>query len=114
VPLDRPAIVLAGVVADAVARVDGVVALHGGPAGEFATYGGGRKVSGVRLRRGGRPHVEVRVVARFGVHLPTLAEQVRTAVASALDTAAPTVTVCISDLAAATPAEPGGGADATP
>ena len=41
-------------------------------------------MTGVRLRRDGDgTALEVRVVARYGVHLPTLAERVRAAAALA-------------------------------
>ena len=65
------------IAAAALAR-PGVAGLHGGPLNEFAAYLPGRTVAGVCVAD---DHVEVHVVARYGAILPTLAEEVRTAVA---------------------------------
>ena len=72
-----PAVVIARVTAEAVRGVPGVVDLSGGAVGEFATYGVGERVSGVRAKPGDPPTVAVRVVAEFGESLPRLAERIR-------------------------------------
>lgn len=60
------------------------------------TYLPGREVSGVAVREGQPPHVEVHVVAWFGPTMAEIAEQVHAAV----HTAAPNVpvTVVIEDI----------------
>lgn len=68
----------ADAIAAAALAVPGVTALHGGPALEFAAYLPGRSVAGIRLP-GDR--VEVHLTARYGSVLPSLAEEVRAAVA---------------------------------
>lgn len=94
-------IALADLVATAVLAVDGVVRLDGGGVGEFATYGGGHRVPGVRFGRHVGDPTEVRVVAAYGWQLQELAADVRGAVHTVLDShgGAPTVTVRIVDLA---------------
>ncbi len=67
-------------IAAAALATPGVVALHGGPAREFAAYLPGRTVAGVRLP-GDR--VEVHLAAQYGAVLLSLAERVRAAVAPA-------------------------------
>ena len=70
----------ADAIAAAALACPGVTGLHGGPLNEVAAYLPGRMVAGVRLAE---DHVEVHVVARYGTVLPTLAEEVRTAVTPA-------------------------------
>jgi uncharacterized alkaline shock family protein YloU len=62
----------------AVVACSGVVGLSGGPAGTVATYLPGRRVTGVRVVGSS---VEIHVVARWDVQIPSLAEQVRARVA---------------------------------
>jgi uncharacterized alkaline shock family protein YloU len=85
--LRRP-IHVATAVADSVCRLPGVIALHGGTVGEFATYGDGTRVAGVRATDRPIRSIEIRVVARFGVELHELARQVRAAAASRTRTTA--------------------------
>lgn len=69
---------VARVAAAAAMRTPDVVDLHSGVAGEFATYGGGERVAGVRLRRRDPPaRLEVRVTARYGRPLDEVAADVR-------------------------------------
>lgn len=71
------AVVIARVAAEAARGVPGVVDLSGGAVGEFATYGVGERVPGVRAKQGDPPSVTVRVVAEFGTSLPALADRIR-------------------------------------
>lgn len=59
----------------------GVVAMHGGLAGEAASYLPGRRVTGVRVLA---DRVEVHVIARWPVPVSEIAEQVRTATSQAV------------------------------
>lgn len=59
----------------------GVVAMHGGLAGEAATYLPGSRVIGVRILR---DRVEVHVIARWPVPVREIAEQVWTATSPAV------------------------------
>ena len=71
---------LARAVAQAARGVAGVADLDAGSVGEFATYGDGGRVPGVRARaprEGGAARVALRLVARFGYPLPEVADQVR-------------------------------------
>ena len=67
---------VARVVADAARSHDDVVDLDAGLAGEFATYGLGGRVPGVRVERDrdGRTQVQVRLVVRFGRALPDVGD----------------------------------------
>jgi uncharacterized alkaline shock family protein YloU len=79
------AIAVADLVSVTAASVDGVVAVAPDPRHPVATYGPGRRVAGVQVqRRNDRDRIAVHVAATFGPHLPTLAEDVRTAVSRAL------------------------------
>lgn len=71
---------LAQAVADAVLAHPGVARLSGGPFGTVASYLPGRRVLGVRLPLGADDPVEIAVVARLGVPLPRLAEELGAAV----------------------------------
>jgi uncharacterized alkaline shock family protein YloU len=73
--------------ADEAARaVPGVVDLYGGRLGEFATYGGGERITGVRVQTGPQPSVKLRLVAAYGQALPELTEHVRLRVREAVAT----------------------------
>jgi uncharacterized alkaline shock family protein YloU len=61
---------------DAARAVPGVVDLSDGAVGEFATYSGGERVPGVRIRTGERPAVRLRLVVAFGQVLPELSDEV--------------------------------------
>ena len=92
---------VARVVADAARSHDDVVDLDAGLAGEFATYGLGGRVAGVRveLDRDGRTQVRVRLVVRFGRSLPDIGDEVRSRVTAALDdTAEAEVHVHVADI----------------
>lgn len=62
----------------AVVACSGVIGLSGGPTGTVATYLPGRKVTGVRVVGSS---VEIHVVGRWDVPVPSLADQVRSQVA---------------------------------
>lgn len=89
-------------VADAARSVDDVVDLDAGVAGEFATYGLGGRVPGVRIDvdRTGRTFAHVRVVVRFGRPLPDIGDDVRARVAAALGdrTGDPEIDVHVADI----------------
>jgi hypothetical protein len=61
----------------------GIVRLDGGPFGTVASYLPGRRFVGVRIGSGDEP-VEVAVVARLGIPLPRLAQEVGAAVRAVL------------------------------
>jgi hypothetical protein len=67
-------------VAERIVACPGVARLSGGAFGEVATYLPGLRVPGVRLVGG---ILEVHVVSRWDVPVPTLAAEVRAAVAPA-------------------------------
>ena len=74
---------LARAVEEAARGVAGVADLDGGAVGEFATYGDGDRVRGVRARapRETEPtKVALRLVVRFGYPLPELTDQIRATV----------------------------------
>ncbi len=102
---------VARVAAAAATRTPEVVDLHSGVAGEFATYGGGERVAGVRLRRREPPvRLEVRVTARYGRPLNEVAADVRDNVLLDLSRALPgqaptTVDVRVADLVFPAPEE---------
>lgn len=86
---------------DAARSVGAVHDVDGGAMGAFATMGAGEWVCGVRIDdRNGR--AEIRVIARFGAPLPSLADEVREAVTAALaehgDTGPWTVDVRVTDV----------------
>lgn len=92
---------VARIVADAARSHDDVVDLDAGLAGEFATYGLGDRVPGVRVEvdRDGRTQVHLRLVVRFGRPLPDIGDEVRSRVAAGLDrTAEPDVHVHVADI----------------
>jgi uncharacterized alkaline shock family protein YloU len=65
-----------------------VVDLDTGLAGEFATYGAGRRVTGVRVdpgRERGRAEVRIRLVVRYGRPLPVIGDEVRDQVLAGLE-----------------------------
>jgi uncharacterized alkaline shock family protein YloU len=63
-------------VAVAVQACPAVVDLTGGSFGEVATYLPGRRITGVRLTD---DRIDVHLIGRYGVPVPILAAQVRTA-----------------------------------
>lgn len=88
--------------ADAARSHDDVVDLDSGLAGEFATYGLGGRVPGVRVEvdRDGRAQVRLRLVVRFGRSLPDIGDEVRSRVAAELgDSTASDVHVHVADIA---------------
>lgn len=87
-PPATPTIDLARSAADAATSVDDVVRLDTGVAGEFATYGLGGRVPGVRVDvdRAGHAQVRVRVVVRFGRSIPDIGDRVQAEVLGALRT----------------------------
>lgn len=92
---------VARVVADAARSHEDVVDLDAGLAGEFATYGLGGRVPGVRvdIDRDGRTHVRVRLVVRFGRSIPDIGDEVRSRVTAGLDdTADPDIHVHVADI----------------
>ncbi|MDP8977793.1 MAG: Asp23/Gls24 family envelope stress response protein [Actinomycetota bacterium] len=97
-------VAVARAAAAAAMRTPEVVDLHSGVAGEFATYGGGQRVAGVRLRRREPPvRLEVRVMARYGRPLHEVAAEVRDNVLADLSETLPdeppaTVDVRVADL----------------
>ncbi|MBT0567305.1 hypothetical protein [Williamsia sp. CHRR-6] len=83
---------VADAVAAAATSVTGVTALSPGRFGEIATYGPGRRVSGVRLSdQGGEVHIEVSLVR----NLLDVAEEVRVAAEKA---AGRPMTVVVEDV----------------
>lgn len=92
---------VARAVADAARAHDDVVDLDTGLAGEFATYGLGGRVPGVRVDvdRDGRTQVQLRLVVRFGRPLPDIGDEVRSRVTAGLDgIAEPEVHVHVADI----------------
>ena len=104
---DASPVEVAQIAAAAAAGVPGVVGFHSGTVGEIATYGGGRRIEGIRLRPGSPPSIAAYLVVAYGQSLHDLAAAVRQAVAGALaEHAGPgyarvTVDVHIADLRAA-------------
>jgi hypothetical protein len=86
-PIDAHAI------ARAVVACPDVAALSGGVVSEVATYLPGERVVGVRETLDG---VEIRIAARWGLPIPLIAEQVRTAVRPLVGAAS--VLVVVDDL----------------
>ncbi len=84
---------LAAAVAAAVLAHPGVAAMSGGAFGTVASYLPRRRVVGVRLPLEDADPVEVAVVARLGVPLPRLAEELGAAVVAVLGPVAVDVTV---------------------
>lgn len=74
---------VADLVAEAVLAVPGVHGLHGGAAGEIATYLPGRRVAGVRVRD---DRCEVHLVLAYGTSLLEAADRAREAAARHVDT----------------------------
>ena len=102
---------IARAVADAACAHDDVVALDRGLAGEFATYGLGGRVPGVRVEvdRDGGAQIELRLVVRFGRPIPDIGDEVRSRVSAALEHVAdPQVHVHVADITsdASEPAPP--------
>ena len=87
-----------------------VVRLDGGPFGTVASHLPGRhRVLGVRIGVGDEP-VELAVVARFGVSLPGLAEEIGAVVRGLLGPVAVEVTFSdVADPARSAPDDPVGG-----
>lgn len=107
------AIAVAELVSVTAASVAGVVAVAPEPGHSIATYGPGRRVPGVQVQR--RPdgdRILVHVTAALGTHLPTLADEVRAALGSALadnlpEPVAPTIDVHIAQLVDPRPGQEG-------
>lgn len=79
-PVDAASAVATAVLAHAdVARLDD------GSVGEIATYGGGTRVGGVRIRADRPPRVAVYLVPRYGRPLSEIAADVRAQVEAALE-----------------------------
>ena len=85
--------VLAEAVEAAVLAHPGVARLSGGPFGTIASYLPGRRVVGVRLPLEETDPVEIAVVARMGMPLPLLAEELGAAVVAVVGPVAVDVTV---------------------
>jgi uncharacterized alkaline shock family protein YloU len=66
-----------------------VARLYHGVVGEIATYGGGRRVGGVRIHPDSPPRVDVHVVACYGPPLPEIANAVRMAIGERLQGSRP-------------------------
>ncbi len=100
---------VARAVADSARAHDDVVDLDAGLAGEFATYGLGERVPGVRVERDldERADVRVRIVVRFGRPLPAIGDEVRDRITSALHGLVddPSVHVHVADIVTSTPPE---------
>jgi uncharacterized alkaline shock family protein YloU len=97
---------LAEAVAAAVLAHPGVVRMSGGAFGAVASYLPGRRVVGVRLSLEQTDPVEIAVVARLGVPLPRLAEELGAAVVAVIGPVA--VDVTVADVEAAEVAVGGG------
>ena len=102
---------VARVVAVAARSHDDVVDLDAGLVGEFATYGLGGRVPGVRVEvdRDGSTQVRLRLVVRFGRPLPDIGDEVRSRVTAGLGgTAESEVHVHVADIVSedAGPARP--------
>jgi hypothetical protein len=80
----------------------GVARLSGGAFGTVASYLPGRRVVGVRLPLDDGDPVQIAVVARMGVPLPRLADELGAAVAAVLGPVA--VDVTVADVEATEPA----------
>jgi uncharacterized alkaline shock family protein YloU len=76
---------IAAAAAEAALATKGVVRLDSGPAGSVATYGGGQRVRGVRVRDGDVPAVHVHLVLTVDRPIPDVTADVRDAVAAALE-----------------------------
>jgi hypothetical protein len=96
---------LAEAVAAAVLAHPGVARLSGGAFGTVASYLPGRRVVGVRLPLEDGDPVQIAVVARMGVPLPRLADELGAAVVEVLGPVA--VDVTVADVETAEVAEPG-------
>ncbi len=81
---DASPVEVAQIAAAAAAGVPGGVGFHSGTVGEIATYGGGRRIEGIRLRPGSPPSIAAYLVVAYGQSLHDLAAAVRQAVAGAL------------------------------
>jgi uncharacterized alkaline shock family protein YloU len=71
---------IARAASEAARATAGVARLHAGALGEYATYADGERIEGVRLVMGDVPQVRLRVVARYGHHLPAVGFAVSEAV----------------------------------
>ncbi|MDT7651627.1 MAG: hypothetical protein QOI36_3033 [Pseudonocardiales bacterium] len=89
----RPAEIEAAELAAAVLAHPGVESLDGGPFGTVASYLVGGRILGVRIGLAGEP-VELAVVARLGIPLPRLAEELGAVVRRLLGPVALDVTFC--------------------
>lgn len=81
----KPQPLAAARAAETTARaVPGVLDLSGGRIGEFATYGSGERVVGVRVGSGPDPSVTLRLVVEYGRDIPELTDEVRRRVREAV------------------------------
>ena len=96
---------LAEAVAAAVLAHPGVARLSGGPFGTIASYLPGRRVVGVRLPLEDTDRVEIAVVARMGMPLPLLADELGAAVVAVVGPVA--VDVTVADVETAEVVRPG-------
>jgi len=92
---------LAEAVAEAVLAHPGVARMSGGVFGTIASYLPRRRILGVRLPLSDTDPVEIAVVARMGIPLPRLAEELGTAVTAVLGPVA--VDVMVADVETAGP-----------
>ncbi|MBV9922166.1 MAG: hypothetical protein JOY78_15115, partial [Pseudonocardia sp.] len=92
---------LAEAVAEAVLAHPGVARMSGGAFGTIASYLPRRRILGVRLPLSETDPVEIAVVARMGIPLPRLAEELGAAVVAVLGPVA--VDVTVADVEAAGP-----------
>jgi hypothetical protein len=96
---------LAEAVAEAVLAHPGVARMSGGAFGTIASYLPRRRILGVRLPLSDTDPVEIAVVARMGIPLPRLAEELGAAVTAVLGPVAVDVTVADVETAAPGSAE---------
>lgn len=83
--LGRPSAIDIAEIAAAAATTDQVVEVTAGPGGYGATYGPGRRIPGVRVRRtGGRAEVEVSVSLRYPSAVFAVGERIQDRVSDAL------------------------------
>jgi uncharacterized alkaline shock family protein YloU len=85
--------------ADAVDACPAVVRRSSGRGVEVATYLPGRRVEGIRADEG---RIEVYVDVRYGSHLPSVADEIRSAVATRVGTEAVDVVITDVDMEGAT------------
>ncbi|MGH8931779.1 MAG: Asp23/Gls24 family envelope stress response protein [Egibacteraceae bacterium] len=80
-----PPMTLAAAAAAAAVATKGVTRLDKGPVGTVATYGGGRRVPGVRVVNTDGPQIHVHVVVTLERPIPDVTHDLRDAVLAALE-----------------------------